>query len=321
MAKKRPSLGKGLHALLGDTVELDTSTDLHAVVQDTTGQSTTDGSHAAANHPLTELALSTMVPLNNQPRKHFDEESLEQLALSIKEQGVLQPIIVRQTAADTYQIIVGERRWRAAQKAGLEVIPALIRDFDQQTIPIIALLENIQRQDLNPVEVSEALSHLNSEHKLTHSDIATALGMSRPAVSNLLRLAELPPSIKNMLTGDSLDMGHARAILAVADADRLSLAQYIIDHKLTVRQTESLAKKWPLNTEKIQAHDLDIQSFAQQCSEALSAKVTIQHKVNGSGTFTMRYTSLEQLHHLTGKMDPQLAMNNTQVQEITDDAS
>ena len=307
MAKKRASLGKGLDALLGDKGK-------QAAITDDTE---IDRAESSA---LRELEISDISASSDQPRQVFEEESLQQLADSIQQHGILQPVIVRTLATNSYQLIAGERRWRAAQKAGLTTIPAIIHELEDNNSQIVALLENIQRQDLNPVELSEALRKIQKEQQLAHNDIAQSLSMSRPAVSNLLRLAELSPLIKNMLKEGRLDMGHARAILAVEEKDQLALAIHTAEKKLTVRQTEALAKKWPLQKNAVMedGQDRDIVDFARRCSEVLLIKVDIQHKSNGSGKLTINYNSLEQLHYLTSKMAPELAEQTVQEVQETD---
>lgn len=296
MAKKKPSLGKGLDALLGEQGK-----------QAAIAINDAEMPHAESG-ALREIEISNISASSVQPRQVFEEESLQQLAESIQQHGILQPVIVRTLAANSYQLVAGERRWRAAQKAGLTTIPAIIHELEDNSSQVVALLENIQRQNLNPVELSEALLAMQKDQQLAHNDIAQSLSMSRPAVSNLLRLAELSPSIKNMLKEGRLDMGHARAILAVEEKERLSLATYTAEKKLSVRQTEALAKKWPLQTTTAtDTQDRDIIDFARRCSEALLIKVDIQHNPNGRGKLTINYNSLEQLHYLTGKMAPELA--------------
>ena len=301
MAKKKASLGKGLDALLGDNGK-------QTAINVNTGIANADLG------AMREIAISDISASSGQPRQVFEEESLQQLADSIKQHGILQPIIVRTLKPNSYQLIAGERRWRAAQKAGLKTVPAIVNELEDNKSNIVAVLENIQRQNLNPVELSEALRKMQKEQNLAHNDIAKSLSMSRPAVSNLLRLAELSPSIKNMLKEGRLDMGHARAILAVEEKDQLSLAAHTAEKKLSVRQTEALAKKWPLQKAAVMedTQNRDIDDFARRCSEILLIKVDIQHKPSGHGKLTINYKSLEQLHYLTGKLAPELAEQETQ---------
>jgi ParB family transcriptional regulator, chromosome partitioning protein len=215
---------------------------------------------------------------------------------------VVQPIVVRPVEADRYEIIAGERRWRAAQIAGLHDIPVVVRDVTDQAALAIALIENIQREDLNPLEEAEALRRLQEEFSLTHQQIADAVGKSRTAVTNLLRLNELNPEVKALLLNGSLEMGHARAILAIAKAQQPELAKKVVAKKLSVRETESLIRRF-LEESKESApkrQDPDIAGFAERVTEKLGARVQIQHGSKGSGKLIISYDSLD---HLEGVIE------------------
>ena len=222
MALKKRGLGKGLDALLGPV---------------------TKAAETSEHHVLDEIPVEWIKPGKYQPRKEFDEESLSELSASIKAQGVMQPIVIRPVGQDQYEIIAGERRWRAAQLAEMEKIPAVIREVDDEAAVAMSLIENIQREDLNPLEQARALQRLIEEFDLTHQQVADAVSKSRTAVTNLLRLLSLSPAVIRLLVAGDIEMGHARALLALDDTRQEKAAREIASKQLNVRQAESLVRR------------------------------------------------------------------------------
>ncbi len=282
MAAKKRGLGKGLDALLGSHEDL---------------------SKPSSADTLETLAIDLIQRGQYQPRQDFDSEALNELADSIRVQGVIQPIVVRPLAGKrSYEIIAGERRWRAAQIADLHDIPVIIKDVSDQTAMCLALIENIQRQDLNPLEEARALERLIKEFEMTHDATADAVGRSRSAVSNLLRLLELDNSVKKMLETRQLDMGHARAILVLAKGKQFEVAKKVVKQGLSVRATESLVQqlssKDKQSKPKKKTKDPNISSLENNLSERLGASVAINHQANGRGKVEIRYNSLDELDGL-----------------------
>jgi ParB family chromosome partitioning protein len=232
-----------------------------------------------------------------QPRQDINPEKLQELADSIKAQGIIQPIIVRQLAFEKYEIIAGERRWRAAQLAGLTQVPIVVKEMDDRSAMAVALIENIQREDLNPLEEAEALKRLLEEFEMTHQHIADAVGKSRTTITNLLRLIELHPEVKKLLVSKQLEMGHARALLSLEGVKQVVAANKVVKEGLTVRATERLVRE--LHSEpkvqKIKILDKDTLRLQESLTASLGAKVVIDHKENGSGKLVIAYTSLDEL--------------------------
>ncbi|MDI1222723.1 MULTISPECIES: ParB/RepB/Spo0J family partition protein [Acinetobacter] len=234
-----------------------------------------------------------------QPRRFIGEQDLQELAASIKKHGVMQPIVIRPIENDEtpYEIIAGERRWRAAQLAGLTEIPAIVRDLTDQVAIALALIENIQRQDLNPVDQALALQRFHEEFGLSHQEIADTVGKARTTVSNLLRLLSLEDEIKDLMQQGLLDMGHARAILTLKAKDQLQIAKIVIDKSLSVRQTEQLVRDW--NTPKQEKSKVplapDVQQLTQKLSERFSASVKLDYNKQGKGKLVISYNSLDEL--------------------------
>ena len=234
-----------------------------------------------------------------QPRRYINEQDLQELAASIEKHGVMQPIVIRPTEDEKhpYEIIAGERRWRAAQLAGLTQVPALVRELTDQVAIALALIENIQRQDLNPIDQAMALQRFHDEFGLSHQEIAETVGKARTTVSNLLRLLSLADSVKDFMQQGLLDMGHARAILTLKAKDQLKVAETVIEKSLSVRQTEQLVRE--LNTPKVekpkQEVSYDIQQLSQQLSERFSADVKIDYNKQGKGKLVISYHSLDEL--------------------------
>lgn len=234
-----------------------------------------------------------------QPRRFIQEQDLQELAASIEKHGVMQPIVIRPIDDEQhpYEIIAGERRWRAAQLAGLTEIPAIVRDLTDQVAIALALIENIQRQDLNPIDQAMALQRFHDEFGLSHQEIAETVGKARTTVSNLLRLLTLAEPVKELMQQGSLDMGHARAILTLKAKDQLKVAQHVIEKNLSVRQTEQLVRAFnaPKQEKPKAAIAPDIQQLTQRLSERFSADVKIDYNKQGKGKLTISYHSLEEL--------------------------
>ena len=290
MSTKKRGLGRGLEALLG-TGNKGAAPDLEAKPGDA----------------LHTLAIGDLQPGRYQPRTGMDPAKLAELAESIKAQGLIQPIVVRaigqRDGRPHYEIIAGERRWRAATQAGLEDVPVVVRDVDDRAVIAMALIENIQREDLNPLEEAQALSRLIDEFSLTHQQAAEAVGRSRAAVSNLLRLLELPDGIRQLLEDKSLEMGHARALLTLAPAAALQLAKDAVAEGWSVREVERRAQllaKGQLPAKKAgkapaKRADADIAALERELSEKLGAKVAVQHGRGGRGKLVIAYHGLESL--------------------------
>jgi ParB family transcriptional regulator, chromosome partitioning protein len=242
--------------------------------------------------------IDRILPGKQQPRKIFHEDSLKELSASIRERGVLQPIIVSRTGDGTFNLIAGERRWRAAKLAGLKKIPALIKNVASKDSLEIALIENIQREDLNPIETAEAFDRLLKEFDLTQDELSDRVGKERATVANYLRLLKLPDEIKAMLYNGSLSMGHARAILSVeGKANQIETARRIIKNGLSVREAESMAKKTPGHPDAAKK-DPQIASLEERLIKALGTKVRLLHKGRKGGRIEIEYYSLEELDRL-----------------------
>jgi len=282
MAVKKRGLGRGLDALLsGPTASV---LEAQAVRLD--------------EKELQYLPLDVIQRGKYQPRRDMDPQALEELAQSIRAQGVMQPIVVRPIGGGRYEIIAGERRWRASQQAGQERIPAMVREVPDETAIAMALIENIQREDLNPLEEAIALQRLQQEFQLTQQQVAEAVGKSRATVTNLLRLITLPEGIKTMLAHGDLEMGHARALLGLPDDRQLDGARHVVARGLTVRQTEALVRQWLNTTEqpkKERRNDPDIARLEQRLAERLGSAVQIRHGDKGKGQLVIRYNSLDEL--------------------------
>jgi len=291
MASKKRGLGRGLDALLGATRE-EPGAD--------TGESTDHNQTASSG--ITRIALDLIERGRYQPRREFDQDRMQELADSISVQGVLQPIVVRPVEAERYEIIAGERRWRASQLAGLAEIPVVIREVDEQSAMAIGLIENIQRDDLNPLEEASALSRLLNEFELTHQEVARAVGKSRTTVTNLLRLLDLTPIVKEYVDAHQLDMGHARALLGLKDNRQTEAARQIVSRGLSVRETEKLVRRLQMEDEgETQAQqdqrepDPDVRRLQDDIAQRLGARVRIQQGSKGKGKLVIAYNSLDEL--------------------------
>ena len=288
MVTKKRGLGKGLDALLSasgrpnDLIE------------------SQDNVHSDL---VKEIPIGNIERGRYQPRRHLDQDALNDLAASIKQQGLMQPILVRPIAGGAgkthYEIIAGERRWRACKSLGMEAVSAIVRDVPDEAAIAMAIIENLQREDLNPIEEAEALQRLQSEFNLTQSAVAEAVGKPRSTVANLLRLTSLQTEVKSLLETGMIEMGHARAILSLDPADQQRAANQVLEKNLTVRQTERLARerlKPVIPREKeTPKEDPDLARLKSQISEKLGAKVEITHSSSGTGKLEISYNSLEEL--------------------------
>ncbi|MDC3248642.1 ParB/RepB/Spo0J family partition protein [Porticoccaceae bacterium] len=298
MAAKRQSLGKGLDALLGIPEDAETLQD-QAVIdssQELLAQTLADAV-SPADGSLQNLPVEFLHPGQYQPRRDLNSEALQELADSIATQGVMQPIIVRPTGDNKYEIIAGERRWRATQQAGLDTIPAIVREVTDEATIAMALIENIQREDLNAMEESLALIRLRDEFKLTQQQVADAVSKSRSAVTNLMRLASLQKAVQQQLERGELELGHAKCLLGLEGNAQIEAARSVAANAMTVRQTEVLVKKLqnPSPDTKPQAPNPDIMRLQEELSEKLGAAVSIQHSAKGAGKLIFKYNSVDEL--------------------------
>lgn len=298
MTRKR-ALGRGLDALIGANARRRELLDADGQI-DTSLSTEDDGlvAEIEASERLVRLPLSQLTRGKYQPRREIQPEALEELTDSIRAQGVMQPIVVRPVGEERYEIVAGERRWRAAQLAELDAIPAVVRDVSDQTALALALIENIQRENLNPVEEAMALKRLLDEFELTQQQVADAVGKSRAQVANLLRLLALDPEVQTLLERGDLDMGHARALLALSGAKQRQAAHEVVNQDLTVRQTEALVKQLQQGqpNERVASKPAaDVVRLETQLGELLGAPVRIQHGRSGKGRLTIRYASLDEL--------------------------
>lgn len=287
MSTRKRGLGKGLDALLGSA-----ATSTAAVAGDSTSDS------AEENNGLKVLPVDLIQRGKYQPRRDIEPESLQELADSIKTQGVMQPIVVRSISDRKYEIIAGERRWRASQLAGLAEIPTLVREVSDEAAIAMALIENIQREDLNPIEEAAALQRLQQEFELTQQEVAHAVGKSRSTVTNLLRLMTLQEDVRRLLEHGDLEMGHARALLGLEGNEQSQAARVVVSKGLSVRQTEALVRNSLAKMAKPQEPrqmDPNIRQLQDDLSARLGAKVAIQHTAKGKGKLVLSYSSLDEL--------------------------
>ena len=294
-APKKRGLGRGLEALLGPKA------------------AETPPPEAQPGEALRTLPVQQLQPGKYQPRMQMDASKLTELAESIKAQGVIQPIVVREISAGKFEIVAGERRWRASQEAGLAEVPVVVRELDDRTVIAMALIENIQREDLNPLEEAQSLQRLINEFSLTHAEAAEAVGRSRAAVSNLLRLLELPPAIRALLEARRLEMGHARALLTLSPDLASKLASDAAEQGWSVREVEHRAQQFaagkvPVTGKKAKpikaAPQPDIASLETELSESLGTRVTIAHGRGGKGKLIIQYTDLDTLDGVLERLRP-----------------
>ena len=292
-APKKRGLGRGLEALLGPKA------------------AETPPPEAQPGEALRTLPVQQLQPGKYQPRMQMDASKLTELAESIKAQGVIQPIVVRELSPGKFEIVAGERRWRASQEAGLAEVPVVVRELDDRTVIAMALIENIQREDLNPLEEAQSLQRLINEFSLTHAEAAEAVGRSRAAVSNLLRLLELPPAIRALLEARRLEMGHARALLTLSPDLASKLASDAAEQGWSVREVEHRAQQFaagkvPVTGKKAKpakaAPQPDIASLETELSETLGTRVTIAHGRGGKGKLIIQYTDLDTLDGVLEKL-------------------
>jgi len=279
MKEKKPRLGRGLDALFGASET----------------PSPQPGPETLSMMPVERLQRGRY-----QPRTHMAPEALEELAESIRAQGIVQPILVRKAGRD-FEIIAGERRWRAAQLAGLTEVPVIIRDIPDQAAMAVALIENIQREDLNPLEEAAGLKRLQDEFQLTHQEIASYIGRSRAAVTNLLRLLGLAPEVRELLEQGRLEMGHGRALLALPADAQVVLAREVVAAQLTVRETERRVQLHGRPAPLKSAADPDVAALEQRLTDTLGARVRIQSRPKGAGRITIDYHSHDELEGLLGR--------------------
>ncbi len=294
MTLKKRGLGKGLDALLSTS---------HAASKRLEPKAAEVESDVKSDDLIT-LDIDRLQPGKYQPRKDMSTEALEELAESIRAQGVIQPIVVRTVSDNNYEIIAGERRWRASQLAGLTKIPCIVKQVPDEAAVAIALIENIQREDLNAMEEAIALNRLIEEFELTHQQIADAVGKSRATVSNLLRLNGLNEPVKRMLEYGDIDMGHGRALLAIEGDEQTNLARLVVSKELTVRETERLVNKTLNQTEIVEkpAKDHDVVRLESQLIERLGAKVSLTHNKKGKGKMVINYQNLAELEGIISKI-------------------
>ena len=287
MSAKKKGLGKGLDALLGGEMGAPLAEEAS---ETSSGQSTVQG--------LRELPVEFLQRGQYQPRKDMNPDALDELAESIRRQGIMQPIMVRLLGKDSYEIVAGERRWRAAQLAGLDAVPVIVKTITDEDAIALALIENIQREDLNAMEEALALTRLQQEFGYSQKEVAEAVGKPRSTVANLMRLTALEPEVAVLLERGDIDMGHGRALLGLEGTSQLEVARLVVGKGLTVRQTEALVRKWQDGEQApVQAprKNQDIKRLEQRLSEQLGAGVAIQHGSGGKGKMVIRYNSLDEL--------------------------
>ncbi|CAM2770531.1 ParB/RepB/Spo0J family partition protein [Vibrio ordalii] len=287
-------LGKGLDALLA-TSSLAREKE----------QAASHSQALSSDGELMDIAVSNLKPGMYQPRKDMSAEALEELSASIQSQGIIQPIVVRRLELGGYEIIAGERRWRAAKQAGLKQVPCLIKNVQDRAAIAMALIENIQREDLNAIEEAQALERLQDEFKLTHQQVADVIGKSRTTVSNLLRLNQLADGVKRLVETKQLEMGHARALLMLEGDQQIEIAQRVAAKQLTVRQTEQLVKKCLTQPSEdgSASEDLDAQQMSQRLSEMLGVKVSIIRSKGGKAKMTISLDEPHKLEQLIAKLE------------------
>ena len=278
---KNRGLGRGLDALLSN-----------------------DGDNVSSKiEPTNVMPLSQLTPGKFQPRKNFNQDSLKELAESIKAQGIIQPILVRMTSNNQYEIIAGERRWQAAKIAKLDEVPVVVKDISDSTALAMALIENIQREDLNVIEEARGIKRLIDEFNITHEAAAEAVGKSRAAVSNTLRLLSLCEHAQYALETNKIEMGHARAILSLSPIDQAMMCQKIVNQKLTVREVEKKVSEGTTNkpTPK-QSKDHDIQRLENELSDRFGTNISISYKQSGKGSINFKYSNLDELDRIIAKL-------------------
>ncbi len=294
MATKKRGLGSGLKKSLGSG--LDAFIDAKSIIDES--HQDMDTARQTAGDALKQIPVDLIQRGRYQPRRHIDESALDELAASIQAQGLMQPIVLRPISADTYEIIAGERRWRAVQKAGLDTIAAIVRDIPDEAAIAMSLIENMQREDLNAMEEAMALQRIKDEFGLTHEEVAEAVGKSRSAVTNLMRLTNLPEQVRILVERGDLDMGHARALLPLSADKQQGAARDIIDRDMSVRQAETYVrslqeKPTTKKTNKKEKKSADVVALEKDLSEKLGAPVAINQSRGGKGKLVISYSSLD----------------------------
>lgn len=300
MVTKKLGLGRGLDALLGGVKGNRQVEPLPAATE--AGPQVP----AATDGALRYIPVEFIQPGRYQPRLDIRTETLEELAASIKQQGVMQPVVVRAISPNKYELIAGERRWRATQLAGLDKIPALVREVPDSAAIAMALIENIQRENLNPMEEAMALKRLQDEFSLTQQEVADAVGKSRATVTNLMRLMHLQPEVRTFLEHGDIEMGHARCLLALSDMQQVSAGRTVIAKGLSVRQTESLVRAIQSNKKSGKSGkeiDPDIRTLQDELAEKLGAEVLVEHTAKGKGRLILKYSSLDQLDGILARIN------------------
>ena len=281
MSKDKSSLGTGLDSLLGDRPK-------------------------AEGLSVAQIALDDLTPGQYQPRSKMYKSTLEELSQSIKEQGVLQPLVVRRLASGRFEIVVGERRWRASQMAGLSTVPAIVKDLNNDETAKIALIENLQREDLNALDQARGLFRLQREFNLSQEDLASSVGKSRSTVTNLLRLLNLSPEVQAFLEEGKIEMGHARSLLTLEEADQIAIAQQVITESLSVRRCEALASglstKTKPQTKSEKNKDPNTAALERELSEILGSPVDIKHNAKGKGRLVINFKNLDALQGVLDKI-------------------
>jgi ParB family transcriptional regulator, chromosome partitioning protein len=300
MTAKKRGLGRGLDALLSSSKPASSNSAQNS-------SNTTDIMHNVVQSQQNELQKLPIEFLHSgkyQPRKDMSEEALEELASSIRSQGIIQPIVVRPIAQNSFEIIAGERRWRAAQIAKLDTVPCIIKDVPDEAAVAIALIENIQREDLNAMEEAVALDRLLTEFELTHQQVADAVGKSRTTVTNLLRLNNLNSDVKTLLEHGDIEMGHARCLLALEGDTQSDAARLAVAKALTVRETEKLVRSIlePVAAKEKVEKDQDVKQLEQKLAENLGAKVEINYNKKGKGKLVISYTNLDELDGILNRI-------------------
>jgi ParB family chromosome partitioning protein len=312
MSVKKRGLGRGLDALLSSAKPASSSepvvSEVTEVADSTASEPHTSKTTTQIDGELQRLPIEFLRPGKYQPRKDMSEQALEELAGSIRSQGILQPIVVRQISDTDYEIIAGERRWRAAQLAQLSMVPCILKQVADEAAVAIALIENIQREDLNAMEEAVALHRLLNEFELTHQQVAEAVGKSRTTVTNLLRLNNLNDDVKILLEHGDIEMGHARCLLSLSAEAQSEVARTAVAKALTVRETEKLVRSIlePVDKKEPKEKDPDVRLLEQQLGENLGAKVEINYNNRGKGKLVISYASLNELDGILGRINPDM---------------
>lgn len=296
MSSRKRGLGRGLDALLSTQSNHNANSD-----------KALDQADIEAKTGLSKIPIEQLVPGKYQPRQDMSPEALEDLASSIRSQGIIQPIVVRPVSDNSFEIIAGERRWRAAQLAELDLVPCIIKDVPDEAAVAIALIENIQREDLNAMEEAIALQRLQDEFELTHQEVADAVGKSRTSITNYLRLNKLEPDVKTLMEHGDLEFGHAKVLLGLSGDEQILAARKVVAKELTVRDTEKLVNSITegVKDKEIVDKDPDVKLLEQQLIEKLGAKVDISYNRKGKGKLVISYSSLDELDGIISHLNPE----------------